>query len=350
MAKAKDPVVQLSMCPDSQPTSDFSSCQYYDKAESDIECGFCKISGKYYRCIADPGRSIPLSYSTVSDFLTCHRLYYLKNVRGIRINNAYTSPALKMGKLFDSVLQKHYGTTIDIPAIINEYEISPRDVAKVKALYRAYKALEITMEPGYELQAKISGSLSFEFDRKAHPECPTYFLVTGYYDVKYPTYFIEQKLSGRPDNYLDINFVFSQVGLYFMADPTLDHCIMQPVRVPDLKSTGANKDEDDDTYSERCYQDILTRPSHYFLGWNRETRTYGKKYHRSEFSLDDISYRLSHVFREIHQAHLYNGWYKNDRVCNNVLPGITCEYAPICHNADHMNEDMYSIRKHEITF
>jgi hypothetical protein len=338
-----------SKCPEFCPNFEFTHCTYYDPADNDKECGFCKKTNYSYRCLADLTRGIPLSYSSVGDFLTCHKLYYLKAIRGIQTRDNLKSTPLKLGSLWDQVLQKHLGnTSIDIPAIINQYEIPDRDVAKVKALYRAYKTLGIEVDPGYELQAKIG--LTFSPDVSGLDGQPMDLLITGYYDRKYLDHFIENKLSGRPDNYLDPYFIQSQCGVYFLADTNLQSCTMEIARTPDLKSTGKNKEEDADTYSERCYQDIISRPSYYFIGYNRETHRYGKKFHRAEFNTDDIKNRFKHIFREICSAWLYDGWYPNDRVCNNILPGISCDMKSICSNNDHMSEEVFEIRKRKVTF
>ncbi len=341
-----------SKCPDFVIDDQFQACSYFDPATNLKECGYCKQT-QYYRCLAHNGQ-IPLSYSSVQSFLTCHHLYYLQAIRGIQTRDPAKSSPLKCGALWDAVLQKHYGgidretgKPPDIPAIIAKYEMSPREVAKVRAVYRAYKMLEVQIDSGYDLQAKIS--LTLGFDQHWGEGTPVEVLITGYYDRKYSDHFIENKLSGRPDNYTDPWFIQSQIGTYFLADPSLQSCTMEIVRNPDLKSTGKFKEESDEDYGERCYQDILTRPSHYFLGWNVETHRYGKKFFRTEFNLDELRSRYIHIFREYWEARQFDGWYKNDRACNNVLPGIQCDMIQICRY-NNMSETMYQVRQRPITF
>src|SRR5512145_3265050 len=253
-------------------------CKFHVPAKSETDVGYCNQPDKY-RCLHDVNNhklNIPLSYSSVSDYLTCHRLYYLKAIRGIVTRPAYIGAALKLGTLWDRALQKHLGNTeINIPAIIKEYEISDRDVAKVRGLYRAYKALDIQVEPGYQLQAEVNLKLSF--DKAWTNGSPIELPVTGFYDRKYSNGFEEDKLTGHPTNYIDTWFIRSQVATYFLADPSLEYCIMKPVRTPDLRSTGRFKDESPNAYEERIYQDIISRPSFYFTGWDKQRRTYGKK-------------------------------------------------------------------------
>ena len=333
-------------CPVFQPSSnDFNLCTYHDPADDERECGFCKRP-EYYRCLADD-KVIPLSYSSVSNFLTCHHLYYLTAIRGIQTKDSAQSSALKLGTLWDAVLQKHLGTlgtdpTINIPDIIKQYEMDPKDVAKVRGIYRAYKELGIQVESGYELQSKIS--LTLPFDKVWGDGYPVELLVTGFYDRKYPDYFVENKFSGRPSYYQDPFLLLSQIGTYFLADPSLKHVIMEIVQAPLLKQTGKTKDEDPEEFCERIFQDALSRPSFYFVGYNKETRAYGKKFFRSEFNLEELRDRYLHVFRELYDARLLNGFYKNSRACNNVLPSIPCEMLSVCRY-NNLSESVYQIRE-----
>jgi hypothetical protein len=339
-------------CSDFCPDFKFKFCEYYDPTSNPQECGFCKKIGRY-RCIAHRGQ-IPLSHSTVQNFLTCHHLCYLQAFRGIQTRDEAKSPPLKMGALWDAVLTKHYGginretgKPYNIPALIQKYEIGTREVAKVRSLYRAYKLLEIEIEPDYELQAKIS--MVIPFNKVWGDNTPVEVLVTGYYDRKYDDHFVENKLSGRPDFYTDPWFIQSQVGTYFLADPKLQSCTMEIARVPDLKSTKSYKDETDDEYAERCYQDILSRPSYYFLGYDVKTHKYGKKFFRTEFDLEELKNRYLHILREYWEARELNGWYKNDKSCMNVLPGIQCDMLDVCRY-NNMSETQYKIRERPITF
>jgi len=344
----------LLKCDKYTPNDKFTACKYYAECEDPRENGFCNLPN-IYRCVAVPGKIIPLSYSSVNNFLTCHRLYYLENIRGIQTLDHAKSNPLKLGTLWDKVLQKYLGGEIKddqgnpttIPDVINQYQIPAMEVAKVKGLYRAYKALEIEVEPGGDLQAKVD--LKIQFDKVWGNKYPVELLLTGYYDRKYTDSFVENKFSGKPDFYLDPYFISSQIGTYFLADPNLKHCIMEIVRVPQLKQTGKNKDETPEELQERVYQDAISRPSFYFIGWNSTTHRYGKKYFRTEFDLEDIKARYLHVFREIFDARITNGFYRNDRVCNNILPGISCDMLSCCRTGN-MSEAAYQIRKKKIKF
>lgn len=374
-----------SKCSQFSPSFDNKECEYYAYAENDKmeikdgECGYCKRP-ECYRCVADITRNIPLSHSSIGDFLTCHYLYYLKKILGIEKRPAYMSDALKAGKLWDTVKQKHLGAKVNIQKVINEYEINPIVVAKVRALFHAYKELEITVEPGYELQAKID--LTYEIKIAPNTFIPSYQVgqetirnwqegklwrdnweewrewkesgnkqfsewtfplnITGFYDRKYPTYFCEDKLSSKPDFYLDPYHLQSQCGTYFLADPNLEYVIMEVVRFPQ-DNYNKRKEEIPEEVYKKTYDAVLSKPSTYFLGYNREKKMYGKKFYRGEFDLESIKQRYQQVVIEIMAARWNGNFYKNDRVCSNILPGIICEYQSVCRN-QNVSDEIYKIR------
>ena len=340
-------------CPDFDPDFKTNNCTYYIEGIRTDERGYCKLNKKYYRCVAHKNQ-IPTSHSMLQNFLTCHHLCYLVNFRGIQMLDSAMSPAVKMGAIWDAALgglyggiDKDTGKPVDVPATITKYEIDSRSLAKVRGLFRAYKMLEVPVDPNPVIQKPID--IRIPFDRVWGDGVPVEVIVTGYYDRWYPTYFVENKLSGRPDNYDDPYFIQSQVGTYFLADPALEYCIMEIARTPDLKSTGQYEGESDETYSERVYQDCLKRPGHYLMHWDPKTHTYGRKFYRNEFNLEEIKARYLHIFREYWEANQFNGWYKNDRVCNNILPGIECDMKQLCRY-NNMSESLYRIRQRPIIF
>jgi hypothetical protein len=316
-------------------------CDCVYRIDDNLNAGFCKRP-EYYRCIKEVGSMpVPLSYSSVGNWMTCPMMYYLKDIRGITIRPAATSKAIKMGKLWDMAKQKLLGTDIDINKVVEEYEIDNVEIAKVRALNRAYKTLGIMTEPGFTLQAEFGNEIVAE---GVYKEYPVPVMIKGFYDRKYEKYFVEDKLSSRPENYLDVFFIQSQVGAYFLADPGLEYCIMEIARTPDLKFTGRFKEESPEDHEERTYQDIISRPSFYFLGYDKDKHTYGKKYYRNEFDLDSIRDRFRIVSILIRDCQGFDGWYKNDRVCGAILPGIPCEMKGIC-KYNNMSEDVYDIKQ-----
>lgn len=328
------------------------------------ECGFCKQPDRR-RCIADICRNIPLSNSSVGNFFTCHYLYYLTKIIGLETKPAFLPSAIKEGKLWDVVKQKHLGETISITDTINEYEINEHSVAKVRAVYHAYKELGIEVDPDYKLQAKVN--IEMEIDMPFSDFIPTVsigkeaiklwdenketikkypLIVNGFYDRKYSNYFAEDKFTSKPQSYLDIFFIQSQVGTYFLADPNLDYCIMEVVQVPQQRvlKEGKPNQESPESYQKRIYEDILSRPSNYFIGWNKEKKRYGKKFYRSEFDLEAIKSQYQQSIIEIMAARWNGNFYKNWKYCNNVFPGIGCSFQSVCRN-NNVSENMYRVNK-----
>jgi len=368
------------LCSKFSPSFDNKECDYYTHAEDDNmeiihgECGYCK-QPKSFRCVSDICRIIPLSHSSVSDFCTCHYLYYLKKILGIEIRPPFLSSALKAGVLWDATKQLHLGEKKSLRDIINKYEIDDYTVAKVKAIYSAYKYLEIEVDPGYELQAKIDMTYDIilppsqfvpsitvgnnhakevvnlweEADKQSEDDRKWIFplKITGFYDRKYQGYFTEDKLSSRVEYYTEVYPLTSQIGTYFLADPNLEHVIMEVIQMPQQKILKETKkrtqEETPDQLYERVYNEILSRPSNYFIGYNRETKRYGKKFFRGEFPLAEIEDSYRQIVIELLSARWSNNFYKNRKACGNQY-GSVCSYLKICEN-QNVSENMFSIRQ-----
>lgn len=317
------------------PTYPKTDC--VSRIDDDDRPGFCKRPDNY-RCVKEAGvMKLSLSNSSIMDFLTCPYLYYLKNIRGIRINNPHVSRAIKMGRLWDTALQYILGGADNMKKDIGDYEIGDFEIAKVRALYRAYKALEVKTEPGYELQYRFNVDIQIP---SILPDTFNMVNINGVLDRKYPTFFAENKLSSKPDNYLDVFSIQSQIGAYFLADQKLEKCVMEVIRTPDLKSTLKYKEEGAGEHEERTYQDIISRPSFYFIGWDKAKKTYGKTYYRSEFNLEEIAERFRIVSVLMGDCTGFDGWYKNDRSCTSTFG--QCEMKPICRY-DTMSEEVYKV-------
>jgi len=343
--------MRTEKCADFTPTFDSKRpCLYYIEQAGGRICGLCKQPDKY-RCLADLGeKPLPLSHSAVQDFLTCKQLFYMKQVMGLQVRSEHLSGAIKMGVLWDAVLQWYLGNKdINIQNIIDEYSIHETQVAMVRGLYRAYKDLGVNVEEGGKLQAPIVVNIrDFGDGEKVWGDgMPVELLVRGFLDRKYDNYFAENKLSSRPDSYLDVFFIQSQVATYFLADPALEYCVMEVVRTPMLKITKAEElNEDFKGYENRIYADIVSRPAHYFIGWDKDKRTYGKRFYRSEFNLDEVLHRYKRIFIEIHESLWCESWYRNDRACKGIMPGISCDYIGACRY-NNASESVYEIRKKE---
>lgn len=294
--------------------------------------GFCQLSREFL-CVEDTSGSFPrLSFSTVSDFLDCKWKYFLKHVKGIRTLDPATGDALKMGQLWDVCIQTLVGNIpkSEIRKTIERYEIPELAERKVKAVYKAFKDLNINIDIMCRPQDRFELSLNY-------PLANHTFVLTGVYDRKYEDHFVETKFSRSPDYYTNLFNIIPQVGTYFAADPAMEYCIMEVVRCPDLKG-----DKDDlVAYQERCYSDIMARPGWYFPGFNKETRTFGKKFYRSEFNLDEVIERYQDVYYQIADSAYRNAFTKNYKACYRPFP---CDLIPVCL-FNVMSEVVYGIKK-----
>ena len=294
--------------------------------------GFCALNNEFL-CIEDTdGRFPRLSFSTVSDFLDCKWKYFLKHIKGIHTLNPATGDALKMGQLWDVCIQTIVGNLpkSKILDTINSYEIPEIAERKVKAVYKAFKDLDINIDIMCRPQDRFE--LSLPYDMANHQ-----FVLTGIFDRKYKNYFVETKFSGSPDYYHNLFNIIPQVGTYFASDPDMEYCIMEVVRAPGIHQ----KELSPEDYEKKCYDDIMSRPGWYFPGWNKVERTFGKKFHRSEFNLEEVVERYQSVYYEIADAASRNSFYKNYKSCYRPF---TCDMIPICL-FNVMSETQFGIKK-----
>ena len=198
---------------------------------------------------------------------------------------------------------------------ITSLQLSPQQSAKIGALMEAYRDLEIKrMEDLLGCQYKI------------HVPVGTTNIV-GYADRAYPDFIVETKCSSNPAFYTQKENLTYQLGTYFMANEAWESAIVEITRLPGQK-TGEGKyiDEVPEEYQKRIYSEILSRPAYYFIGWDRKSRTYGVRFWRTEFDLDEVFSTYVHVLREIEEALKRGSWWKNNLACHVPTP---CPFLPI---------------------
>jgi hypothetical protein len=125
--------------------------------------------------------------------------------------------------------------------------------------------------------------------------------------------------------------------------------ILEVIRLPGLKQ---QSDESIDAFASRIKSDIIKRPSYYFIGLNRKTLRFGRKYMRSEFNLDKIKKTFQIISQDIQRAVVSDEWYENELACHSPS---NCMYLPI-HRTGAISESIYQmqdkdkkIKKGEIT-
>ena len=198
--------------------------------------------------------------------------------------------------------------------IIEEYQMSDVVVSKVKALVRAYRELEIVStigKPEAHFYTNISG-----------------WICEGYADLDCGGYGEEYKTTGRPEMYLDRSHVEWQAGMYFLGFPEWEWVDFKVVRTPGQKFRGGRKlkEETPDDYTNRIHTDIMSRPAYYFQNWDKNKKTFGQRFWRTEFNLLDLERRISNIVNQMRYIINTNSWYPNVLAC---LVPVKCEYYDI---------------------
>jgi len=298
-----------------RPKNSRLPCIHYLKADEKGQPGYCKLPTQF-RCIEAVKKYCPkLSVSAVNTWIQCRQAYYYSNVVGLQLKPEHLSEPLLAGKAWDNFLQGK-----PLPEALPETA-----AARVNALISAYKKLGINQQPDPTYQEEIA----WEFGGA---------VVHGYTDRSYDDHIVESKLSSRPDFYHQLYNIHFQVGTYFLANPRWQHVIMEVTRYP---STRRKEDEPYEDYLERVRKDIIKRPSFYFIGLNRLTMQFGKKFYRSEFDFNGIQHIYQTVSKEIPRALREDAIYQNTASCYSPFP---CGYLPI-RKSGVVSEELYTIRQ-----
>ena len=320
---------------------DGGHCVHFILPDDKRETGFCTLQGEY-RCMDNLLVTIPkLSHTSVQDWLKCRRLFLLKNIKGILRKPSQFGPALKMGALWDVCQGKLFGAHGDAEIIetINRYEIETQEKEVVRAVIRAFRALGIVVDKeNCEIQERFTFSSKFKNLYSWIKRDDFEFLITGVYDRKYPKRFVENKFSGAPDFYQDVFWLTSQIGTYFLANDAMEECTMEIVRSPALKK---KEDESPEDFGARVYKDIMDRPGWYFIGFNKKTRTYGRRFFRNEFKLDELRLRYQNIGYEIMDANERDAFYRNETMCRHPWE---CDMFDLCKSGV-MSEVLYEFRE-----
>jgi len=263
---------------------------------------------------------INISHSSRNDFCRCRQLYYYRKVLGIQIKRKMLPGAVKMGTIFDKFITSLYNEEKFKELfwhLINVYDLSDSGVARLYAPIKAF----ITIGMRIDREGFIGCQRAFEY-------IDGDIVVTGFIDRGYNNYLVETKFSTRPDFYHRIHAITSQVSTYLLSNKKYEYVIIEAVRAPSLKTGyGKYSGEDSESYMNRIYQDILSRPSHYFPGFNRDEKTFGKRFWRSEFPLDEIKRDYQLITADIRRATEENAFWQNFQSC--FVPS-QCLYLPIC--------------------
>lgn len=287
-------------------------CKHYIRPDEKGQPGLC-AQGSNFFCVEAMKKRLPsISYSRATDFIHCKLRYKHGVIEGVRVRDAMLPEPMKLGRMWDCIVRGKYDPDYDPTQEITPLLLSPEQAAKINALNRAFADLEIHINKDAFLgcQYKVTTQILNQN-------------LIGYVDRAHEDHIIESKLSARPDFYQQKENVTFQLGTYFLANESWDYAVVEITRVPSLKLKDGESAE---AYEQTIYGDIISRPAYYFLGWDRKTKTYGTRFFRSEFDLEEIYSTFCHVLYEIQDTVTRGAWYPNNLACHVPAP---CPYLPI---------------------
>jgi len=261
-----------------------------------------------------------MSHSSRIDFCRCRQLYYYRKILGIQVKRKMLPAAVKMGTIWDYFITSLYSREKfkdRFWPLVDAYDLSDQDATRLYALIKTHRIIGIEVEQDGFIGCQHEFNYT-DGNTKVH----------GFIDRVYETFFVETKLSARPDFYHKIHNITSQAATYFLSNDQLEYCIIEATRLPSLKTGyGKYSGEDSKSYMMRIYQDILSRPSFYFPGFNRDEKFFGKRFWRSEFPLEEIKRDYQLITTDIKRAIEENAFWQNFIAC--YVPS-QCLYLPIC--------------------
>jgi len=188
-----------------------------------------------------------LSYSQLTDWASCKMKWYYRKVMGLEIIPQAMPEPMKLGAAWDQIIQHLYcDRSIDLDPLF----LTGQQLAKLRALFRAFKDLEIAIPKNPSCQHRIDLIIGQN-------------IITGYVDVALEEGIEEHKLSSRPEFYHKLENVMQQAGTYLLDCDQWEYVVVKAVRVPQLKTgSGKMSEESDESFEERCHADIISRPTY----------------------------------------------------------------------------------------
>jgi hypothetical protein len=271
-------------------------------------------------------------------------MYYYSNIRGLQIRPEFQSDPLKIGTAVDD-----YVTNILMGG--QKSDDSLHFVGKVGPMWKTIKTMWEAKSIGIikafqelideeRVRRYYTGQKEFniQFDGQPH--------VKGFIDLegRNGKTFIELKVGGNPQYYLNLFYIRSKLAAYFMSNPAYESGKIWAIRVPQIKRTGKFKGESLDDYSARITRVMVAEPRHYFPGYSSKTRNFGVKFGRGEIDMNITPKYYRMVADWIKQSIKKNVWIANGTGC---LHPFECDYLSICENNGAMSTDVFTTRKKE---
>ncbi len=260
-----------------------------------ISDDMCKLSSQF-RCV----EKIPiLSYSGMTNFMTCPTLYKLSNIDGWQLKWEKMSDALKIGSWVDSKLTGSKCRS-------HESDNKSLWLMKAQAMLRGIKKLSPINLDDFDCQVKMVVNLGE-------------FKIQGYIDFVHKNlpFFMDLKCSTRVQYYSNKYWVEDQMGTYFMSDDNLEYMYMYIAKTPELKLGKLESLED---YRQRSYDDMENRTGFYF---------HKVKFLRKEFDIDRLKRRYNWLATMIEACIDRNYWYQNKTQC---IGKWKCNMMNICES------------------
>lgn len=264
---------------------------------------------------------VTMSSNSLKTFSKCPKKYYFSKVLGIEAREK--SDAIKLGAYVDSII-------CNSSAHVDESDIDSVWLAKGRAIIRSMSELGILCK--FDIYKKQEHVL-FEISK---PDIDVQ--VEGFIDLCTDNVIGEIKVSSRPELYLNKWTIGEQVGTYLMSKLEYLHVIMYVIRTPELKHN-ENKENVAD-YENRCFDDIMRRPGHYFCGFNNDKDNFGVKFMRQEFDIDNLGNKYVWLAKYIVMCHNENFWPDRRSECYNPTK---CEYYEACNFG--VSNDRYKKRE-----
>ena len=306
MTETRDNVTTITC--DRWKAGDGKSCDRYISPAQKETAGFCNLPDRF-KCIeALKHFGFTLSQSSAKTFAQCHYKFYLNKVMGIRPHDHMLPAPIKLGGTWDKFIESWASggaKSFSLKPFIEKYRLWNSDVAKLKALMKAFVTLDfqvigpdpVTQQPTLTDMGNL--------------------VITGFVDIGFSGHMQEYKLSGRPDYLTKLESIHMQCGTYLLANPRWEYVDMMVTRVPQLQTgTGRMTDESDEAFEKRVYDDIMKRPGYYFIGYRKKDRVFGKRFWRSEFDFDTIEKTYLAIKKEIQLCFDNDFWYKNELSCH----------------------------------
>ena len=304
----------LPKCDNSLP------CKFYKKAWMSGQAGKC-LGPDFNYCVNDfRENSTTFSHTAKQLFVECRYAFYLKYILGIQPREDQLSDPLLAGQLWDDFIGNYHNGKV---AVVWPDTISEQLKAKLSALMKVH--LQYVSPTGEKFKAQEWIRLKIDGVQ-----------IAGAVDRAYADYFVETKLSTRPDSYLKPHNMTSQLGTYFLANPKWKYAIMEVTRMP---GQYFKNDETPDDYYKKVYQDIVKRPSYYFQGLNREQKKFGVRIDRNDINLDRVEREYKMVIQEMRNCLRTNAYYHQYSSCHDPFE---CPYIPIC-DTDTVSQTLYTV-------